>query len=72
MLQHLQHLADQLDVAIVDGRWLRISAVQPDLLPRAYAASLTFWADPQRCEWVSRRDLDRVALPSVMRAKVPA
>jgi len=30
-------------------------------------ASLTFWADPQRCEWVSRRDLDRVALPSVMR-----
>ncbi|MEZ0301014.1 MAG: A/G-specific adenine glycosylase [Hyphomicrobiaceae bacterium] len=30
-------------------------------------AALTFWADPQRCEWVPRRDLDRVALPSVMR-----
>jgi A/G-specific adenine glycosylase len=30
-------------------------------------ASLTFWADPQRCRWVPRRDLDRVELPSVMR-----
>jgi len=30
-------------------------------------ASLTFWADPQRCQWVARRDLDRAALPSVMR-----
>jgi A/G-specific adenine glycosylase len=30
-------------------------------------ASLTFWADPQRCHWVPRRDLDRAALPSVMR-----
>jgi A/G-specific adenine glycosylase len=30
-------------------------------------AALTFWADPQRCEWVHRRDLDRAALPSVMR-----
>jgi A/G-specific adenine glycosylase len=29
--------------------------------------SLTFWADPQRCQWVPRRDLHRVALPSVMR-----
>jgi A/G-specific adenine glycosylase len=29
--------------------------------------SLTFWADPQRCRWVPRRDLDRVELPSVMR-----
>ncbi len=29
--------------------------------------SLTFWADPQRCQWVPRRDLDRAALPSVMR-----
>ena len=29
--------------------------------------SLTFWADPQRCQWVARRDLDRAALPSVMR-----
>jgi A/G-specific adenine glycosylase len=30
-------------------------------------ASLTFWADPQRCQWVARRDLDSAALPSVMR-----
>lgn len=30
-------------------------------------ASLTFWADPDRCEWVARRDLDGAALPSVMR-----
>jgi A/G-specific adenine glycosylase len=30
-------------------------------------ASLTFWADPQRCRWVPRRNLDRAALPSVMR-----
>jgi A/G-specific adenine glycosylase len=30
-------------------------------------ASLTFWADPQRCRWVARRDLNRAALPSVMR-----
>lgn len=30
-------------------------------------ATLTFWADPQRCLWVARRDLDRAALPSVMR-----
>jgi A/G-specific adenine glycosylase len=30
-------------------------------------ASLTFWADAQRCQWVARRDLDRAALPSVMR-----
>jgi A/G-specific adenine glycosylase len=31
------------------------------------SASLTFWADPQRCQWVARRDLNRAALPSVMR-----
>ncbi len=30
-------------------------------------ASLTFWAEPERCEWVARRDLDGAALPSVMR-----
>jgi A/G-specific adenine glycosylase len=29
--------------------------------------SLTFWADAARCQWVARRDLDRAALPSVMR-----
>jgi A/G-specific adenine glycosylase len=30
-------------------------------------AELTFWSEPDRCEWVHRRDLDRAALPSVMR-----
>ena len=29
--------------------------------------SLTFWSDPEHCRWVARRDLDRAALPSVMR-----
>jgi A/G-specific adenine glycosylase len=30
-------------------------------------AALTFWSDPDRCAWVPRRELDRAALPSVMR-----
>jgi len=30
-------------------------------------SSLTFWADPERCRWVARRDLGSAALPSVMR-----
>ena len=30
-------------------------------------APLTFWADPDRCRWVNRRDLAAEALPSVMR-----
>jgi A/G-specific adenine glycosylase len=29
--------------------------------------SLTFWADPQRCRWVPRRNLRTEALPSIMR-----
>ena len=33
----------------------------------AAAARLTRWAEPGRCQWVARRDLDAVALPSVMR-----
>jgi A/G-specific adenine glycosylase len=41
------------------------SLVYRALVPRD--ASLTFWADATRCQWVPRRDLDRVALPSVMR-----
>ncbi|MBS2939320.1 fibronectin type III domain-containing protein [Nocardioides sp. J2M5] len=31
----------QLDVAIVDGRWLRLSAVQPELLPATQTVSYT-------------------------------
>jgi A/G-specific adenine glycosylase len=30
-------------------------------------ATLTFWAEPDRCRWVKRRDLASAALPSVMR-----
>jgi A/G-specific adenine glycosylase len=30
-------------------------------------ATLTFWAEPERCQWVARRDLSAAALPSVMR-----
>lgn len=30
-------------------------------------SALTFWADAARCRWVPRRELDRQALPSVMR-----
>ncbi len=28
--------------------------------------ALTFWAEPERCRWVKRSDLERQALPSVM------
>jgi A/G-specific adenine glycosylase len=30
-------------------------------------SGLTFWASPERCRWVARRDLHAAALPSVMR-----
>jgi A/G-specific adenine glycosylase len=30
-------------------------------------ATLTFWAEPERCRWVKRRDLSSSALPSIMR-----
>ena len=33
--------AGQLDVAIIDGRWLRISAIQPDLVPVTQTVSYT-------------------------------
>ena len=32
--------------------------------------ALNLWAEPERCRWVHRRDLDSVALPSVMRKVV--
>jgi A/G-specific adenine glycosylase len=32
--------------------------------------ALTFWAEPDRCRWVARRDLDTAALPSLMRKVV--
>lgn len=30
-------------------------------------ASLTFWAEPERCRWLARRDLHAAALPTIMR-----
>jgi A/G-specific adenine glycosylase len=33
----------------------------------AVDTTLTFWADQPRCRWVPRRELDRQALPSVMK-----
>jgi A/G-specific adenine glycosylase len=30
-------------------------------------ATHTFWAEPDPCRWVARRNLSSVALPSVMR-----
>ncbi|MCW2736952.1 Ig-like domain-containing protein [Nocardioides sp.] len=36
----------QLDVAIVDGRWLRISSVQPDLVPATQTISYTISNGP--------------------------
>jgi len=29
--------------------------------------TLTFWAEPERCQWIARRDLHSAAVPSVMR-----
>jgi A/G-specific adenine glycosylase len=66
-------------VAPVRGDWWRVPgevihtfthfrlelAVHRALLP--VDAELTFWAEPERCQWVHRRDLGRAALPSVMR-----
>ncbi len=31
------------------------------------SAALTFWAEPDRCQWIARRDLHAAALPTVMR-----
>jgi A/G-specific adenine glycosylase len=36
----------------------------------ASAAGLTLWAAQDRCRWVARCDLDREALPSVMRKAI--
>ncbi len=35
------------------------------IVPRE--TTLTFWAEPERCSWVARKDLGARALPSVMR-----
>jgi A/G-specific adenine glycosylase len=66
-------------IAPVRGDWWRVPgevvhtfthfrlelAVHRALVP--VDAELTFWAEPDRCQWVHRRDLDRAALPGVMR-----
>jgi A/G-specific adenine glycosylase len=75
----LPEVGEALRTAPVRGEWWAVPGVVShtfthfrleSLVYRMIApadASLTFWADPQRCRWVPRRDLDRVALPSVMR-----
>jgi len=53
------HLRAITPVHATDDNW--------DSLFEHRGSRLMFWADPQRCRWVPRRDLDRVELPSVMR-----
>ena len=75
----LPPLKEALRGAPVRGDWWAVPGVVTHtfthfrleaLVYRAVVAAdttLTFWADPGRCRWVARRDLDRAALPSVMR-----
>jgi A/G-specific adenine glycosylase len=75
----LPPVAEALRTAPVRGQWWALPGVVSHtfthfrleaLVYRAIVPAdchLTFWADPQRCQWVARRDLDRAALPSVMR-----
>ena len=71
--------ADALAGAPVDGDWWAVPGsvihvfthfrlelqVYRAIVPEA--AALTFWAEPDRCQWLPRRDLDRAALPSIMK-----
>jgi A/G-specific adenine glycosylase len=75
----LPGLDEALRGAPVRGEWWAVPGVVShtfthfkleSLVYRALVSadcSLTFWADAGRCQWVARRDLDRAALPSVMR-----
>lgn len=76
------HLVGASRVAPVRGDWWRVPggvvhtfthfrlelAVHRAIVP--IDAELTFWAEPERCRWVHRRDLGAAALPSVMRKVV--
>ena len=71
--------AEVLREAPVRARWWRVPghvahtfthfrlelSVYRALVP--VEAALTFWSDPLRCRWIDRRDLDRAALPTLMR-----
>ena len=71
--------AEVLREAPVRARWWRVPghvahtfthfrlelSVYRALVP--VEAALTFWSDPLRCRWIDRRDLDRTALPTLMR-----
>ena len=71
--------AESLREAPVEARWWRVPgpvmhtfthfrlelSVYRALVPTDTA--LTFWSDPSRCRWIDRRDLDRTALPTLMR-----
>jgi A/G-specific adenine glycosylase len=75
----LPPVADALRTAPVRGEWWAVPGVVAHtfthfrleaIVYRALVpadSTLTFWADARRCSWVARRDLDRAALPSVMR-----
>ena len=75
----LPPIAEALRSAPVRGEWWAVPGVVTHtfthfrlecMVYRALVpadATLTFWANSKRCSWVARRDLDRAALPSVMR-----
>ncbi|HWB43804.1 MAG TPA: NUDIX domain-containing protein, partial [Hyphomicrobiaceae bacterium] len=75
----LPPITGALRAAPVRGEWLAVPGVVSHtfthfrlelIVYRALVpadATLTFWAEPQRCRWVARADLHGVALPSVMR-----
>ena len=72
-------IPDALAGAPVDGDWWAVPGqvvhvfthfrlelvVYRAIVPEG--AALTFWAEPDRCRWLPRRDLDRAALPSIMK-----
>ena len=75
----LPPLKEALRTAPVPGNWWAVPGVVAHtfthfrleaLVYRAVvppSAGLTFWADPERCQWLARRNLAGAALPSVMR-----
>jgi len=77
--EELPPLNEALRAAPVKGDWWAIPGIVSHtfthfklelLVYRALVpveTTLTFWAEPERCQWVARRKLAQAALPSVMR-----
>jgi A/G-specific adenine glycosylase len=75
----LPPICEALQAAPVRAEWLPVRGTIAHtfthfrlemLVYRAFASRdcpLTFWAEPQRCQWLPRRELKGAALPSVMR-----